>query len=148
MYIMFISYGDGTHQTAIHANIEALEEQITTGLSTTVTEEMHKEILSIGYGGEDSYYYEFSQHNGNAAWFSISYFINREVALGLLNEPAPTLCYNKDDLTIEDRKEIFLSVIYGASDITHNLLDSLLSNYSIGGIEIIGENDSLVNIQD
>lgn len=137
MYIMFISYGDGTHQTTIHFHIESLEEFITHKLDTKVTKEMDTQILSIAYGGKDSYYHVFDQHNGNDSWFSISYFINRKVALCLLAQPVPTPCYNKDDLTIEDRQQIFVDVLDSASDLTQELLDELSQNYATGGIKFV-----------
>ncbi|MFQ3243052.1 MAG: hypothetical protein ACI9JZ_002761 [Lentimonas sp.] len=40
-------------------------------------------------------------------------------------------------LTNDDRLEIFSQILAGSSDITKALLDGLLSDYSVGGIEVV-----------
>lgn len=42
-----------------------------------------------------------------------------------------------NSLTADDRVEIFLQVLTGSSDITKELLDELVSEYSVGGLEVI-----------
>ncbi|MEI7677155.1 MAG: hypothetical protein WCJ03_10270 [Bacteroidales bacterium] len=39
-------------------------------------------------------------------------------------------------LSIDDRREIFLSILAGASDISRNLLNELLTDYCVDNIEI------------
>jgi hypothetical protein len=40
-------------------------------------------------------------------------------------------------LTNDDRLEIFTQILAGSSDITKELLDGLLSDYSVGDIEVV-----------
>ena len=42
-----------------------------------------------------------------------------------------------NQLTADDRVEIFSQVLTGSSDITKDLLDTLLSDYSVGGLEVV-----------
>ena len=42
-----------------------------------------------------------------------------------------------NQLTPDDRIEIFMQVLTGSSDITKDLLDGLLSDYSVGGLEVV-----------
>lgn len=42
-----------------------------------------------------------------------------------------------NELTPDDRVEIFLSVLLGKIDITKELLDELVANYSVSNLEII-----------
>lgn len=46
-----------------------------------------------------------------------------------------------DTLSVEDRKEIFLQVLLGSSDITKELLDELLSDYEISNLKITEINE-------
>jgi hypothetical protein len=39
-------------------------------------------------------------------------------------------------LTADDRIEIFMQVLTGSSDLTQECLDQLLSDYSVGGLEV------------
>lgn len=140
MFVLFISFGDGTHKTSVHTNYESLAYDIEQGLSTPITEEMKKEIESLDYGGDDSIYHVFNQHNGNDEWFNISYFRNRDIAHDILNEEVPTIAIKNDNLTIDDRCEIFRTVLYGSSDVTGELLQSVVNEFGVSGIEIIDSN--------
>lgn len=40
-------------------------------------------------------------------------------------------------LSADDRVEIFSQVLMGSSDITKELLDTLLSDYNVGGLEVV-----------
>jgi hypothetical protein len=40
-------------------------------------------------------------------------------------------------LTNDDRLEIFSKILAGSSDITKELLDGLLSDYSVGGLKLV-----------
>jgi len=40
-------------------------------------------------------------------------------------------------LSIDDRREVFLSILAGASDISRNLLNELLTDYCVDNIEIV-----------
>lgn len=42
-----------------------------------------------------------------------------------------------NELTADDRIEIFRTILIGSSDITKELLDDILSDYSISNLEII-----------
>ncbi|MCZ8343568.1 MAG: hypothetical protein O9301_11080 [Leptospira sp.] len=42
-----------------------------------------------------------------------------------------------NELTPDDRIEIFRSVLLGSTDITKELLDDLINNYSVGNLEVI-----------
>jgi hypothetical protein len=42
-----------------------------------------------------------------------------------------------NELTNDDRLEIFTQILAGSSDITKELLDGLLSDYSVGDIEVV-----------
>jgi hypothetical protein len=42
-----------------------------------------------------------------------------------------------NQLTADDRIEIFTQVLTGSSDITKQLLDQLLSDYSVGGLLVV-----------
>jgi hypothetical protein len=42
-----------------------------------------------------------------------------------------------NSLTPDDRIEIFSQVLLGSSDITAELLDSLLSDYNVSGLEVL-----------
>lgn len=42
-----------------------------------------------------------------------------------------------NSLTADDRVEIFLQVLTGSSDITAELLNELISDYSVGNLEVI-----------
>lgn len=42
-----------------------------------------------------------------------------------------------NELTIDDRIEIFRTILVGSSDITKELLDDILSDYSVPNLEII-----------
>lgn len=42
-----------------------------------------------------------------------------------------------NQLTADDRIEIFLQVLLGSSDITKELLDQLLRNYSVVGLQVV-----------
>ncbi len=42
-----------------------------------------------------------------------------------------------NQLTADDRIEIFTQVLTGSSDITKELLNQLLSDYSVGGLEVV-----------
>jgi len=42
-----------------------------------------------------------------------------------------------NQLTPDDRIEIFSQVLTGSSDITKELLDGLLSDYSVSGLEVV-----------
>ena len=42
-------------------------------------------------------------------------------------------------LTNDDRLEIFSQILAGSSDITKELLDDLISDYSIVGLEVLGD---------
>jgi hypothetical protein len=42
-----------------------------------------------------------------------------------------------NQLTPDDRVEIFQQVLTGSSDITKELLDALINDYSVGGLEVV-----------
>lgn len=42
-----------------------------------------------------------------------------------------------NELTVDDRIEIFRTILVGSSDITKELLDDILSDYSVPNLEII-----------
>ncbi len=42
-----------------------------------------------------------------------------------------------NELTVDDRIEIFRTILVGSSDITKELLDEILSDYSVTNLEII-----------
>lgn len=42
-----------------------------------------------------------------------------------------------NELTVDDRIEIFRTILVGSSDITKELLDEILSDYSVNNLEII-----------
>lgn len=42
-----------------------------------------------------------------------------------------------NELSIDDRLEIFRTILAGSSDITKELLDDILSDYSVTNLEII-----------
>jgi hypothetical protein len=42
-----------------------------------------------------------------------------------------------DTLTVDDRIEIFSHILLGSSDITKDLLDSLLTDYCVDNLEVI-----------
>lgn len=42
-----------------------------------------------------------------------------------------------NELTVDDRIEIFRTILLGHSDITKELLDDILSDYSVTNLEII-----------
>lgn len=42
-----------------------------------------------------------------------------------------------NELTPEDREEIFRTVLQGSSDITKSLLDDILTDYSVSNLEVI-----------
>lgn len=42
-----------------------------------------------------------------------------------------------NELTVDDRIEIFRTILVGSSDITKELLDDILSDYSVNYLEII-----------
>jgi hypothetical protein len=42
-----------------------------------------------------------------------------------------------NELTPDDRVEIFRTILLGSSDLTKNLLDDILSDYSVDNLEII-----------
>ena len=42
-----------------------------------------------------------------------------------------------NQLTADDRVEIFAQVLLGSSDLTKELLDELLSDYSVGGLLVV-----------
>ena len=42
-----------------------------------------------------------------------------------------------NELTVDDRIEIFRTILVGSSDITKDLLDEILSDYSVTNLEII-----------
>lgn len=42
-----------------------------------------------------------------------------------------------NELTVDDRVEIFRTILQGSSDFTKNLLDEILSDYSVDNLEII-----------
>lgn len=43
-------------------------------------------------------------------------------------------------LSVDDRIEVFQTILLGSSDITRELLNDLLYIYSVDGIQIIGDN--------
>ena len=45
--------------------------------------------------------------------------------------------YKLNELTVDDREEIFRTVLVGNSDFTKDLLDEVLSDYSVSNLEII-----------
>lgn len=45
-----------------------------------------------------------------------------------------------NELTIDDRIEIFSTIVAGSSDLTKELLDDILSDYNVTNLEII-DND-------
>lgn len=42
-----------------------------------------------------------------------------------------------NQLTADDRLEIFSQVLTGSSDITNEVLDDLMGDYSVGGLEVV-----------
>lgn len=42
-----------------------------------------------------------------------------------------------DELTVEDRIEVFRTILLGSSDITKELLDEILSDYSVTNLGVI-----------
>ncbi len=42
-----------------------------------------------------------------------------------------------NQLTADDRIEIFMEVLLGSSDITKELLEQLLSDYGVGGLQVV-----------
>lgn len=46
-----------------------------------------------------------------------------------------------NELSVDDRIEIFNSILVGSSDITKKLLDNLISDYCVGNLEVIELND-------
>lgn len=46
-----------------------------------------------------------------------------------------------NELTPEDRSEVFRTILLGSSDITKELLDSIISDYSVGNLEVIKVDD-------
>lgn len=42
-----------------------------------------------------------------------------------------------NELTVDDRMEIFRTIILGSSDFTKELLDKILSDYSVTNLEIV-----------
>jgi putative ubiquitin-RnfH superfamily antitoxin RatB of RatAB toxin-antitoxin module len=42
-----------------------------------------------------------------------------------------------NELTVDDRVEIFRTILVGSSDLTKNLLDDILNDYSVSNLEII-----------
>jgi len=40
-------------------------------------------------------------------------------------------------LTVDDRIEVFRTILFGSSDLTKKLLDDILSDYSVSNLEII-----------
>lgn len=49
-----------------------------------------------------------------------------------------------NELTVDDRIEVFSTILLGSSDLTKKLLDDILNDYSVDNIEIVevtnGEN--------
>ena len=45
--------------------------------------------------------------------------------------------YKLNELSVDDREEIFRTVLVGNSDFTKDLLDEVLSDYSVSNLEII-----------
>jgi len=43
-------------------------------------------------------------------------------------------------LSVDDRNEIFHSILLGSSDVTKHLLDQILSDYCVENIEVIERN--------
>lgn len=41
------------------------------------------------------------------------------------------------ELSVDDRIEVFRTILAGSSDITKELLDSLLSDYCVEGLEVV-----------
>jgi hypothetical protein len=46
-----------------------------------------------------------------------------------------------NELTVDDRLEIFSSILIGASDLTKKLLDEILNDYCVTDLEIIDNSD-------
>lgn len=46
-----------------------------------------------------------------------------------------------NELTADDRVEIFCTILLGSSDITKELLDELLAEYSVGDLEVMEKYD-------
>ena len=47
-----------------------------------------------------------------------------------------------NELTPDDRDEVFRTILLGSCDITKELLDDIISDYSVGNLEVIKvEND-------
>lgn len=44
---------------------------------------------------------------------------------------------NLNELSVDDRIEIFKYILLGSSDITKELIDSVLSDYSVSNLEVI-----------
>ncbi len=42
-----------------------------------------------------------------------------------------------NELSVDDRIEVFSTVLVGSSDLTKELLDEILSNYNVSNLEII-----------
>lgn len=45
--------------------------------------------------------------------------------------------YKLNELSVDDREEIFRTVLVGNSDFTKDLLDEVLNDYSVSNLEII-----------
>jgi hypothetical protein len=46
-----------------------------------------------------------------------------------------------NELTVDDRIEIFRTILIGSSDLTKDLLNEILGDYSIDNLEVIGRNN-------
>lgn len=46
-----------------------------------------------------------------------------------------------NELTVDDRIEVFSTVLMGSSDITKGLLNSLISDYNVGNLKVISFNE-------
>ena len=56
---------------------------------------------------------------------------------------------NLNELSVDDRIEIFKYILQGSSDITKELIDSVLSDYSVSNLEVIEiENESVNDFQE
>ena len=42
-----------------------------------------------------------------------------------------------NELTVDDRIEIFRTILIGSSDLTKDLLNEILGDYSVGNLEVI-----------
>ena len=47
-------------------------------------------------------------------------------------------CEKLNELSADDRVEIFRTILVGSSDLTKNLLKEILEDYSVSNLEIIG----------